>query len=460
MGMPAPTTPGKPAPPPPRAPAPSGALPPDLARGKVATPVDQSADGGLAMDDWDDDEPPTNIYSKENAAEMAQAAVASSKRDDTGGSRPSLRAPESLDVSEPEPVPVEKAPFGGKNRMILFGGIAAAVVAMIVVLVIVLVGGGGGGGAGTLELTVDPKEGLKVVIDGSRELPGTISPFKITDLTEGEHTITVTSEGFKGPQVPIKVEAGGLVQKTVSLERDATGFFLETDPPGASVWVDDRPYDEKTPITVSDLEPGTYEVRIAKGDSYHQKTLQVEVQSGQIAQLPKKVLELVAIKATFTSDPSGATITLKHKNDERKLGTTPVTEEIETDKKYSVILKKDGYDSLTEEVTYEEGQEQVTLAYRLEEKKKPKPSRGGSGGGGGGGAAKRSGPPGTFSVNTRPWSKVSINGKFIRNTPLRNHKLKPGKYTVVLENPTFNIKKTFRVTITSGQETKLTKNLI
>jgi hypothetical protein len=40
---------------------------------------------------------------------------------------------------------------------------------------------------------------------------------------------------------------------------------------------------------------------------------------------------------------------------------------------------------------------------------------------------------GFISVNTRPWSKVAVNGKLIGTTPLANHELPPGKYLVSLE---------------------------
>jgi serine/threonine-protein kinase len=76
----------------------------------------------------------------------------------------------------------------------------------------------------------------------------------------------------------------------------------------------------------------------------------------------------------------------------------------------------------------------------------------GSGSGGGG--------MGTLSVQTRPWSKVYINGRFIKNTPLVNYKLKPGSYKVTLENPNYNIKKSYSAKIRSGKTTTLVKTLI
>jgi serine/threonine-protein kinase len=67
---------------------------------------------------------------------------------------------------------------------------------------------------------------------------------------------------------------------------------------------------------------------------------------------------------------------------------------------------------------------------------------------------------GTLSVQTRPWSKVYINGKFIKNTPLVRYQLKAGVYRVTVEDSTNNIKKDFRATIKAGQSTTLVKRLM
>ena len=113
-----------------------------------------------------------------------------------------------------------------------------------------------------------------------------------------------------------------------------------------------------------------------------------------------------------------------------------------------------GYEKTTVPVNIPSGQEKVTLAAITLTKKTPgirrpspstspglprpetrPPSQISAGGG----------KMGSLSVQSRPWSKVHINGRFIKNTPLVNHKLKPGNYRITLENPTYNINKTFRV---------------
>jgi len=69
------------------------------------------------------------------------------------------------------------------------------------------------------------------------------------------------------------------------------------------------------------------------------------------------------------------------------------------------------------------------------------------------------GSPGRLSVATKPWTTVYIDGKKIRNTPLANHPLEPGVYTVTLKNAEQGINKTYKVQVKAGATTTLVKNL-
>jgi hypothetical protein len=66
-------------------------------------------------------------------------------------------------------------------------------------------------------------------------------------------------------------------------------------------------------------------------------------------------------------------------------------------------------------------------------------------------AAAGSGEMGTLRINSRPWSRVSIDGKVIGNTPLMAIPLRAGKHTVQLTNPEFRIHKTVTVEIKAGE---------
>jgi hypothetical protein len=252
------------------------------------------------------------------------------------------------------------------------------------------------------------------------------------------------------------------------MEPLATGFFLDTVPPGAAIWVDDRPFEDKTPATITGLTAGKHIVRVAKGDSYNQLNLEVDVVDGQITKLAQKKLVLAKVELTFNTEPQGAKVVLISGADRKELGISPVAAIIDTAKSYEVEYTLKDYQKVAkplDETEYNSGEEKVQLVAVVLAKGKgegsakppsgPKPPGGTAKPPGGGGGA-----PGMLSVQTKPWSKVSINGQFIKNTPLVNHPLKPGTYTVTVENPNFNITKTFRVRIRSGEITTLVKTLM
>jgi hypothetical protein len=427
------------------------------------------------MQAWDEEEPPTNLYDKKTASEMARAAIAASPPARPGPPSPRTAAPELpdfSDVTEDVVEELDERPSRGKKKsmMPIFIGIGAGVfvIAVAVVVVLLLLGKDS---KGSLDLKVDPGDGLTVIIDGATQLPGNASPFAIPDMKEGEHKAIIKRAGFKDAEVAFAIAAGQATARQVALEPLATGFFLDTVPPGASIWVDDRPYEDKTPTTITGLTPGKHLVRVAKGDAYEQLNLEVEVAAGQLTQIAQKTLMLAKVEVTFNSEPEGAKVVLISGNDRKELGVAPVAAVIDTSKTYEVEYTLKDYTKITkalEEKDFGTGEEKVQLAaVTLEKVAKGgggKPPGGGGkppGGdhvkppsGGGGGA------PGMLSVQTKPWSKVSINGQFIKNTPLVNHPLKPGTYTVTVENPNFNITKTFRVKIKSGEITTLVKTLM
>jgi hypothetical protein len=202
------------------------------------------------------------------------------------------------------------------------------------------------------------------------------------------------------------------------------------------------------------------------------------VAAGQLTQIAQKTLMLAKVEVTFDSDPKGAKVVLVSGSDRKELGVAPVAAVIDTSKTYEVEYTLKDYNKVTkalEEKDFGTGEEKIQLAaVTLEKAKGGGGGKVGGGGGGGGGGGKvggggggggkvgggGGGAPGMLSVQTKPWSKVSINGQFIKNTPLVNHPLKPGTYTVTVENPNFNITKTFRVKIKSGEITTLVKTLM
>ncbi|HET8935369.1 MAG TPA: protein kinase [Polyangiales bacterium] len=64
-------------------------------------------------------------------------------------------------------------------------------------------------------------------------------------------------------------------------------------------------------------------------------------------------------------------------------------------------------------------------------------------------AAKAGG--GVLRINTRPWSKVSVDGAPAGNTPQMNIKISAGTHTITLENPEFGIKQKLTLSVKPGE---------
>lgn len=58
---------------------------------------------------------------------------------------------------------------------------------------------------------------------------------------------------------------------------------------------------------------------------------------------------------------------------------------------------------------------------------------------------------GSLRINTRPWSRVTVDGKLIGNTPQMNIPLAAGTHKVSLVNPEFGLKKDLTVQIKAGE---------
>ena len=442
------------------------ALPPDLASGKVATPIAAPGgqDAGLSMD-WDDDEPPTHVYDRQQAPSSTPStgsgpSLAQIQRP----SQPVTASPGDVaPVSEVSRVSKEKKGFDKRLAAVL---VVTAVIAAVIVYFIIKPPP-----AGTAVVSVDPEDAVVRIDDKeAKPLEGS-SPFVIQHLSEGVHTLFLSKEGYLGKKLVLDISAGSTAKTEAVLEKvgSNTGFALETDPPGAELFIDNRPYGEKTPVTVTGIKPGTYQLRIVKGDQFEALAIEVQIKDGEILKIPPKKLSLREVEVVLQSQPSGADIVLIDKTDRKRisLGKTPVTKRLDAKNEYEVEYKLDGYERLLKALNFSENKERITVAVELAQVEKKSPRRSTSRKTPRKSSTSKtavpkpaSGGQGFLSVQTRPWTKVYIDGRFIRNTPLVRHQLPAGSHTVVCENPDFNITKKYRVTIRAGQTTTLVRSLV
>jgi serine/threonine protein kinase len=312
-------------------------------------------------------------------------------------------------VSPPSDVPTPTASYTGtfgKKR-------SRAMVASIGVVLALLLGG-------ALAWSAMGPDGA----NGAPELPGLAPP--------------VEAAAIEKPK-PKKRVAKRKVSKKGTVEFEIEG------PAGAEILVDGKPWPKKAPTILKGLKPGPHKIElIVDGTAVEAETLEV----------PE-----VTAKATLalTSSPVGAVVKLEG----QMLGKTPfTTNTLPPGVELTLELVKKGFVTGSVDVTLKGGEQidrHIELEKRRYAKRRPAPA---------GSPApevrvvertvtktvtKDAEADGYLTLNTTPWSKVSIDGSPYGSTPIFKVRLSPGTHKVVLENENLGVKLTKRVKIGAGK---------
>lgn len=173
----------------------------------------------------------------------------------------------------------------------------------------------------------------------------------------------------------------------------------------------------------------------------------------------------ITAKLLLESDPPGATVTMG----EAYLGATPLTlAAFPAEVDHNLRLTLRDYQPLSVDVRMTPGEDRTihvdltpvakvaALAHEPpkapEETPKPPPTKSKT--------VKTTpvvpaGPDGFVTIRTTPWTKVTIDGRKLGETPLNKIALTPGTHTVVFDNPESKIHKVQKVSVTSGDTKKL-----
>jgi hypothetical protein len=127
--------------------------------------------------------------------------------------------------------------------------------------------------------------GAYVYLDGKYE--GVAQPgcgTVINDVAPGTHTLKMTLTGYEDYVDTVQVNSGQTTHVSVTLTQEGvqTGSIkVESSPAGASVYVDDA-VKGITPVTVTDVEPGTRKVTLTL-EGYQEWSTSVTVSAGGIS---------------------------------------------------------------------------------------------------------------------------------------------------------------------------------
>ncbi len=101
------------------------------------------------------------------------------------------------------------------------------------------------------QLAVDSTpQGAQVQIDGQSSSTW-VTPFAVTNLQPGQHSITVSKAGYSTDTRSVAITSGNRATTVVHLAQLMATLVVKSDPAGANIYVDGRDVGAKTPAQVS-----------------------------------------------------------------------------------------------------------------------------------------------------------------------------------------------------------------
>ena len=169
-----------------------------------------------------------------------------------------------VEVQQPEaqaatPEPVEQAPAPAKARGKKRGGAAPIVI------------------PGQLVIDSTP-QGAQVQVDGASDA-SYVTPFTLTNLQPGQHSIVVSKSGYVTDTRTVNVTSGNRATAQVHLTQLVATLIVKSDPPGASIYVDGRDTNAKTPAQVG-VDKGQHVV-LVRLSGYLDETMTGQFALGQ-----------------------------------------------------------------------------------------------------------------------------------------------------------------------------------
>ena len=130
---------------------------------------------------------------------------------------------------------------------------------------------------GQLVLDSVPK-GAQVQIDGATD-PSWVTPFTLTNIQPGQHTITVSKSGYLTDTRTVSITSANRATTQIHLAQLVATLVVKSTPPGASVYVDGRNMNAKTPAQVS-VDKGQHLV-LVRMSGYLDETMNGQFTLGQ-----------------------------------------------------------------------------------------------------------------------------------------------------------------------------------
>jgi hypothetical protein len=117
-----------------------------------------------------------------------------------------------------------------------------------------------------------------VQVDGQTD-PSWVTPFALSNLQPGQHSITTSKAGYSTDSRTVNVVAANRATATIHLAQLMATLIVKSDPAGANIYVDGRDVGTKTPAQVS-VDKGQHVV-LVRMPGYIDETMNGQFVLGQ-----------------------------------------------------------------------------------------------------------------------------------------------------------------------------------
>jgi serine/threonine-protein kinase len=129
------------------------------------------------------------------------------------------------------------------------------------------------------QLAIDSTpQGAQVKVDGISDA-SYVTPFVLTNLQPGQHSIIVSKAGYSTDSRSVAVTSANRATTVIHLAQLMATLIVKSDPPGASIYVDGRDVGPKTPAQVS-VDKGQHVV-LVRMSGYLDETMNSQFVLGQ-----------------------------------------------------------------------------------------------------------------------------------------------------------------------------------
>ncbi|MCX7846381.1 MAG: PEGA domain-containing protein, partial [Dictyoglomaceae bacterium] len=169
-----------------------------------------------------------------------------------------------------------------------------------------------------------------------------ITPLTISDLSPGTYQIQLRRSGYKDLLSSVIVTSGTTSSYNFTLTPLLGIINIFSSPSGAEVYID-RIYKGKTPLSLSDVPSGTYDIRVIL-PGYEEYSERIVLAPGEVKNVSVSLKPLYG-EVFIDSKPQGAKVYINGKYQ----GNTPITINL-FEGRYTLTLSLSGYDEVNTEL--------------------------------------------------------------------------------------------------------------